>query len=163
MTTEQGSKKRSLLKWLLVSLTVNLFLGGILAGHIYSRGFQHLISPQRPAPHMMRDLSPDSRHIVHDVFKGHSARVKALARELREEREDLQQLFGTEPFDEERARLLLAEIGRLDGLVQAEMHAATIEIARQLPAEERHKLNVRWKREHRPDRDKGTSGRMPPN
>lgn len=143
-------KKRSAFKWLLLaSLAVNVFMGGILIGHAYSNGLSHFFRPSRPASYLTQDLSPDSRAIAKKVFEAHAPRIHELWRALREERKILQDRFGAEPFNEAEARQALAEMGRLDSLIQAEFHTATIEIARQLPAEERRKLNLRWKREHR--------------
>ncbi|MDA5194704.1 periplasmic heavy metal sensor [Govanella unica] len=162
--TEQLPKKSSALKWPLVaSLAVNLFLGGILIGHVYSEGLSHFFKQSRPTPYMTQDLSPDARAVAKTVFAAHAPRVHELWKELREERKILQNRFSAEDFDEAEAQKALAEMGRLDSLIQAEFHKATLEIARQLPPEERRKLNLRWKREQREHHPgKGSCGKDEP-
>lgn len=157
------AKKRSGYRWaLLASLAVNLFLGGLLIGHVYSDDIAHFFKHRREVNYVVRDLSPQSQTIVRDVLEAHSDRMHALWHELKEQRRKLKGLLDQPRVDEAAAQATFAEMRRIDGLIQAEFHAATLEIARQLPVEERRKLNLRWKRDPQGGRDQGPVRMMPP-
>lgn len=151
--TPQGSGatgKRGLLKWpLLVSLAVNLFLAGVLGGHIYSEGFGHFLKRERPPMAVVKDLSEDSRAIVRAAFKERSPTLRALGREMREERRRVEGLLSADPFDEAATRASMQEMARIDSQIRAEFQAAALVIAAQLPADEREKFARFLKRDHR--------------
>lgn len=144
---------------LILSVALNLLLVSFVAGRVLFPE-PRLVGPHVALHHATEELSPEAQEIVRQTMRAHRQELRAHVRALRGEKAALQELLGAEPLDEAAIAAVLREIRRHNGAIQEEIHAATLEIARQLPPEERQHLNLRWgehlrKHKHRRDNAQG--------
>ncbi|HEY8351963.1 MAG TPA: periplasmic heavy metal sensor [Sphingomonadales bacterium] len=138
---------------LVLSLALNLLLLGFLAARALFPE-PRLVGPHVALHHAMEELSPEAQEVVRNTMRAHGKNLRAHMRELRQAKAELQDLLGTDPLDEAAVADVLRQIRRHNGAIQEEIHEATLEIARELPVDERRHLNLRWgehirKHEHR--------------
>lgn len=143
--TETGRDLRRR-RWLGIGLAVSLGLNLLLIGFVVARAVYpvpRMLGPHMTLYHAAEELSPESRDIVRRVMKARSDDFHAHVRGLKQERRRLNELMMTERLDEAAVAQSLREIRRHNAAIQEEIHAATLEIARQLSADERKRLNLR--------------------
>lgn len=152
---DQTGRARRMKILLILSLALNLLLISFVAGRALFPE-PRLVGPHVALHHATEELSPEAQEIVRKTMKAHGKDLRAHVRELRREKARLQELLAAEPLDETAIAGVLDEIRHHNGAIQEEIHKATLEIARQLPAEERQHLNLRWGehlRKHKYKRD----------
>lgn len=149
--TDRSGRARHMKLLLILSLALNLLLISFVAGRALFPE-PRLVGPHVALHHATEELSPQAQEIVRNTMKAHGKDLRAHVRELRREKARLQELLAADPLDEAAVAEALHEIHRHNGAIQEEIHKATLEIARQLSAEERQHLNLRWSehlRKHR--------------
>lgn len=140
---------------LILSLALNLLLISFVAGRALFPE-PRLVGPHVALHHATEELSPEAQELVRSTMRAHGQDLRAHMRELRREKARLQEILAADPLDEAALTAVLQEIRQHNGAIQEEIHEATLEIARQLPPEERQHLNLRWGehlRKHRYKRD----------
>ena len=115
----------------LISLALNLFLAGMMAGRWLHRG--------KPGEGMGmgRVVPPESQPVARRVMASHRAAMGERSREARESRKRAIEALSAEPFDAARASAALKEFRAKAALVDDEMNTAMVELAGALPPGQR--------------------------
>jgi uncharacterized membrane protein len=132
--------RRTLLILLFVSLALNLFVLGAVAGATF---LPQLFHPHRPpAPFMAagRALSPAQAEAYREALSSQAMAVRGDLREARRLRRDAWLRLGAEPMD---AAAITAELDKargLEGDARAAVDRRILDFASRLPAADRAKL-----------------------
>jgi len=124
----------------LLSLVLNLFLGGLLAGR--------LLRPDHPPREMgpislfraSKDLDPGSREIVDRVREKHHRSIRETMERAASARAAVIDSLCAEQFDEAKAREAFKTFRTEMGGAQDEMHESLIEVAKEMTPAQRAKL-----------------------
>ncbi len=129
------NRRTVLLAALTVSLALNLLIAGIFIGRMGGR-------PHGPPPGAWaaRDLSPETRRIVRDHMRRDIASVRPLRAEMVEARAAVRRVVLDEAFDAQALRAALAQVRAVGDRYEELLHENLVEVAGQLPAEERAAL-----------------------
>ncbi len=127
---------------LLVSLALNLFLGGLIATR-WLRG--PVDGPRSGRPHLRFDslreaLGPEAKAAIDQVDDQHSATIRKTMREMMKARRAATEALTADPFDAEKAREAHKVLMTKETTARSAMHEALVELAAALPAEQRAKL-----------------------
>ena len=133
-----GVRARS---WLLVvSLALNLFLVGLMAGH-------RLSPPPIPEAvpgtvfadlRRMADVLPaETRGEVRQLFEAHRPEIIRGLMAMRAARDDIRDILLTDPYDPEALQTAFDALRDRTAEVQSVVHAALVEVAGRLGPEER--------------------------
>jgi uncharacterized membrane protein len=150
-------------KWLvggaILSLCLNLFLVGLLAGHwIYgphpgSRGADG--RPSGPEA-MIMGVPADLRPMVKEKFDAARPQFQAARSQIRDARDKLAAAASADPFDPAAFDAAFAEFQQAMDTIQKTAHETISQILPQIPAKERKALVEKWSKRWRHDR--GNSG-----
>lgn len=144
---------RRTLRWiggaLALSLAINLFAGGYMIGRFVNDPDQFR-GPHPRFYQMARDLSPEGKAVVKAVVQEHLKPLRKDMAEMRALRDKVQGLLLTEEMDLAELEATLNQMRQHNSAVQDGIHRATLDVARQLPADERGKLRF----DHDPKRGK---------
>jgi uncharacterized membrane protein len=124
----------------LISLALNLFLGGLLAGR--------LLRPDRRPWEMgpislfraTKDLDPGSREIVDRVRDKHRGNIRDTMGRAASARVAAVEALCAEQFDEAKAREAFQAFRKEMGGAQDEMHESLLEVAKEMTPAQRTKL-----------------------
>lgn len=111
--------------WLIASVLLNMLLIGIIAGLIV-RGDDSARATGPGQPGTERpffDASPEDRRAVGRLLREGFQNVKPLRESQRQKRRELAKLLGTETYDAEAVKTLLAEMRASDEAVTAKIHS----------------------------------------
>ena len=133
-----GGRARS---WVLIaSLTLNLFLVGLIAG-------DRLSPPPPPESipgtvfadlrRMSEALPPETRGEIRDRFEVHRPELIRGLMAMRAARHDVRDVLQREPYDPDALRAAFDTLRERTDAVQAIVHTALIEVAGQLDPDER--------------------------
>jgi Spy/CpxP family protein refolding chaperone len=150
--TFTGRTGTALLIAVIVSLCLNLLLGGLLVG-----GRWH-DRPWRDGHHgegsfLMR-FPEEARPIVKGVFDAHKAEFDAHRKQVEEARQKVAELMKADVIDRAQLDLALAELQQRTQTMQQFGHQVMIEVAQKLPPELRREMADRWAK----DRFRGKPG-----
>jgi uncharacterized membrane protein len=127
---------------LVVSLALNLFLGGIFAARWLGgpRG-----GPRSGKPHLRFDalreaLGPEAKAAIDQVDGKHSAAIRETMGEMMAARRAATEALTADPFDADKAREAHRSLIAKETAARGAMHEALVELAAALPAEQRAKL-----------------------
>lgn len=143
--------------WLLialfVSLVLNLFLGGIVAGRIasgspiggpgraWSGGSDHGEGPARQfMQRMAASLPSEYRPSFEAVVAKHRPNVSQAGSRVREARAKVREAMLKEPFERAALEAAFADLRTRSDALQAALHAAIVEGAADLPPDARQRL-----------------------
>jgi len=134
---------------LVISLALNLFLGGLLAARWLSRpaGGQLGGRPMR-LQSLKRQLDPAVHETLDRVTKKHEPRIHDAVDAAREARQDAMEALSAEDFDEARARAALADFRSKSTGVHEAVHEALLELAAALPQDQRASLGAALSKKH---------------
>jgi len=144
---------------LIVSVGLNLFLGGLMVGRWISgpphRPFATAErgsggEPGRFLHRMASTLPPEHRPVFDAVISKHQNRIAELASEAREAREQVRAVLNKEPFDRAALDRAFENIRARNIALQTEIQMTISEAAAGLPPEARQRL-ADW-RAHRRER-----------
>ena len=145
------------MRWLLIgSLTVNLFLVGLIAGQwIYD--WRDGATEGRPQVRLhlggaLRSLPPDTRQVAREVMERHRPATRAAFGEMRRSRAGIAEALSAEPFKPEALEAALSAYREAAGAAHSELHRAMIEVAAKLPPGARKSMAehmMRRRDEHR--------------
>jgi uncharacterized membrane protein len=141
-------------KWLalalLVSLSVNLLLGGLIAGwHLRDPGPRHPnASLERPIERpvqallerMTARLEPDERRVFHATLQAHRADLQAAREEVKIARQKLRRILNADLFDREAMDAAFADVRARTNAFQAVLQGAIADAAESLSPEARRRL-----------------------
>lgn len=108
---------------LIVSLAVNLFLAGVIAGSV--------LKPHRPGGQMMQR---EGFAAIHEFMKSHRGEQKAL----RAERRTLLEMLKEENFDQAKFDAQINKVGEMQTAMYKEFMGAMAQKLRALPADQRN-------------------------
>ncbi len=124
---------------LILSLSANLFLGGLFAGK--------LIFERKPPPpgsrvrvdlrHAMRSLEPASREKADQLWRLRRPELHKRLREVRAARRKLRRVLASDDATQAQIEAAFAEVRQRGGEVQEAFQAVVREIALALPPEQR--------------------------
>jgi uncharacterized membrane protein len=137
---------------LLVSLGLNLFLGGLLLGRDVGGGL-----PLRPSlagggmraalEQLLKELPPDDRATMRDGFEGHRADIVGRFQALRQARQQVARLLKADSFDAPAAAAAMQTVRERTNALQEAMQAVVLQTAPQLSPAGRATLAApRWQR-----------------
>ena len=141
---------------LLISLGLNLFLGGLIVGKHLGHSdypFSHSHDFHRPLKlrWLIESLPADSQEKVRPLIQAHRQLIKPQFRRIRQARQVVHQQLTAPEMNAEALSEVLAKLSQERAKAQKMMHATLVTIAGQLNAEERHHLSeATRKRRHSP-------------
>src|SRR4029453_3140673 len=138
--TLSGSRAKWLIGVAAVSLCVNLFLVGSMAGHWWPRGHGGPDGPRRGIEAMIAGVPEDLRPLIKQKFEAANPQFEAQREKIRAARDKVAAAAEAEPFDpaafDQSFKDLQAE---MDGM-GAIAHQTIREILPQIPAAQRKQL-----------------------
>jgi uncharacterized membrane protein len=126
------SRQSALLLALLVSVSVNLLVAGVLIGRS-SVG----VRETPPAAWVARELEPEARRLVRDRLRQETGNVRPLRRDLADAHRAVREAMSAEDYDAQTLKDALARLRAVDGRYRQLLHDNVAEIAAQLPREQR--------------------------
>lgn len=136
--------RKTLLVVLFVSLAVNLFVIGAVAGGLVVGGRLHEVRAQgRPGPALWMAgdaLPPGERRAYRRLLREEGLAMRPALRQARELRREAWGRMGQEPFDAAAARADLERARRLEIEARGRVEARILDFAGTLPAAERASL-----------------------
>jgi uncharacterized membrane protein len=160
--------RRGLVIALVVSLAVNLFVLGGLAGVALMGLLRPTAQPPQAAgpPRLMAigaALEPARRDAWEATVRQTVENSRPKLRQARGLRDDAWQALGRDPLDPQAALATLDQARTLEFQARAEMDRTVVGFAATLPAEQRQKLGEALKRAHQhPPRGPWSGGRAAP-
>ncbi|MEX1147214.1 MAG: periplasmic heavy metal sensor [Sphingomonadales bacterium] len=143
MSGETTTRPRTTLRWigglLAASLALNLFVGGYVIGRMLE-GPESFRGGKPKFHHMVRDLSPDGKAVVKDVMKERRPAIRENIAEMHRLRDQLRDHLLAPEVDMAEFDDTLASLRANSLVIQDEIHAVMIDLARRLPPEERARL-----------------------
>lgn len=120
-----------------ISILGNLFLIGIVGGHIYKSSAPKLEAWKE----LRKDLSPETRDLVRQKFRESRKGVAEIVRDIRQKKKELETIIIAEEFSPEEYDRVAGELSTL-GLSVAEHKLQMFkELAMELSQEERVKVS----------------------
>ncbi len=120
---------------LAVSVTINLLLGGIMAGRAFRK--PHRISVEAPALHSER---PERRGALRELYREHSDEFKESRRAIAEARKAARAALEKEPFDRAALEGALETLRKDTAASQEMMHRSILAAAEKGSPEKRKEL-----------------------
>lgn len=153
---------RPLVIALAVSLTLNVFILGAVAGAFGSRArmYPHRAPPAvgNPLMRLGERLPEDQRRPFRDRIAAQALANRPLAREARQARTRAAELFARPTFDKAAINAELARARALDETARERLEGAVVDFAAELPVEQRKVLGDGLRRPARPGRRPHTDG-----
>jgi uncharacterized membrane protein len=148
--TIAGAGARWLVAGVVVSLCLNLFLIGLMAGHfIYGPGFGRGgpgAGPRHGMEAMINGLPEAVRPIFKEKFTAAKPQFDAARDQIRAARDKVAKAAEADPFDPAAYDAAFAELQTALNGVQKIAHQTIGEILPQIPADQRHKLVEQWEK-----------------
>lgn len=139
--TFTGRTGTALLVAVIVSLCLNLLLGGLLIGGRWHDGpGRHW----RSGESFLMRVPEDARPIVKSVFDAHKAEFDAHRQQIADARQKVAELMKADVIDRAQLDLALAELQQRTQTMQQFGHQVMLEVAEKLPAELRREMADRW-------------------
>jgi len=164
--TLSGSKAKWLVGVAAVSLCVNLFLVGIMAGHwAYGPGFLRPGGPDGPRRGMeafIAGVPEDLRPMIREKFDAAKPQFQAQRAEIRAARDKLAAAASADPFDPAAFDQAFGAFQQTMSGMGAIAHQTIREILPQIPAEQRKQLAEKWSKRWGPKGGDGPDGPPPP-
>jgi uncharacterized membrane protein len=137
------TRSRWLLAALVVSLAVNLAVGGVVLGHVLRGppGWRPGDPEGGPAHRLMRLLPPEARDTMRQSFEAAGPDIRARAKALREARDRVRDAIAAEPFDRARLDAALSDMRVHVDALQTAVQAAIADGVSKLPADVRRKVS----------------------
>ncbi len=133
-----------------ISLVLNVFLGGMLVGRWMSSPKRGHHGPGRLSLKGLRgQLDPAAHGALDKVEAKYSKQIRTRMHEARQCRRRAMDAVTAEPFDEQAARVELAEFRNKWAAAHQTVHDALVELAASLPPERRAQLREAMKRRHK--------------
>lgn len=130
------SKRNLLLLALLVSVSVNLLIAGVVIGR---KGFEGH-KPPPPMAWASERLDPKTRAVVSARMRERLPAMRPLRARLRQTHEDVRQVLRADVLDSEALHEALRRMRDASAAYQAEIHNNLVDLAEELPASERMAL-----------------------
>ena len=157
-TAAKPPRRRVLRIVLVISLIVNVFLVGLLAGQVVSGRMANLPfggAILRELPQIAQSLPEDDRATARRAFRQLARELMQGFRAVRTARQDVLDALSTEPFDVAALDRALMELRSRTDAAQAIAHQALLAIGPDLSPEGRAALAERAAALHRGDRHGG--------
>jgi uncharacterized membrane protein len=141
--TFTGRKGTALLVALIVSVCVNLLLGGIMVGGRWHHG----------GP-WWREIPEEARPIMKQAFESHKAEFDAHREAVRQARQKVADILKADPIDQAALDQALADLSQKSEAIRALGNAMMVEVAKQLPPDLRAQMADSWSKDRfrrRPD------------
>lgn len=159
--TLTGSRAKWLIGIAAVSLCVNLFLVGSMAGHWYPRGHGGPDGPRRGLEAMIAGMPEDLRPLIKERFEAAKPQFQAQRDNIRAARDKVTTAAEAEPFDPAAFDQAFEELQQSMAGMGAIAHQTIREILPQIPAEQRKQLVEKWSKRWG-KRPSGPDGPPPP-
>ncbi len=162
--TLSGSRAKALIGVAVVSLCVNLFLVGSMAGHWWPRGHggPGPDGSRRGIEAMIAGVPEDLRPLIKEKFDAAKPQFQAQREKIKAARDKVAAAAEAEPFDaaafDQSFKDLQAE---MDGM-GAIAHQTIREILPQIPAAQRKQLVDKWSKRWGGPKEGGPDGPPPP-
>jgi uncharacterized membrane protein len=127
-----------------VSLAINLFFGGLIAGRLMSHrerphhvGIEDELGPRGFLKRSgLREAGPE----VKQILRARREELKGNMRSLAQAREQVRVALENEPYDAEAAAAAFARSREVSGQMQADMHNALLEVSSKLTPAQRKRM-----------------------
>jgi uncharacterized membrane protein len=130
----------------LVSLGINLFLGGVIATRWMTRRPPHGDLRPFPVMRMRRALGPEADPAIDRAMGRHSRELARRQRETRDARQRAFEALSAEPYERENAAAALADFRAKLGAMQQTMDDVMLEFAAELTPQQRRRLQEAMER-----------------
>jgi uncharacterized membrane protein len=125
---------------LFLSVTLNVFLGGIVAGSRNGGDAVQRIEKLATTLSAFRELSPASREKAKEIVRRDWPAIKQRLADLRDKRKEVKDLLGQPDYSRETLEKKFAELRAMTAEAQARGQAMAADIAGAVTPEERMKL-----------------------
>ncbi len=134
---------------LFVSVVLNLFVGGLVVGHLLHGGLWPWRSPYakefgpfagRALQRLVHSLDEADRKTVIDTMRAHGEELARLGKAMHDQREAIEQLIRQPAFDRKAVEAALAEMRKRGDEMQMAMGAALLDAIEKLPPQARQRL-----------------------
>jgi uncharacterized membrane protein len=144
--TLSGSRATWLIGIAAVSLCVNLFLVGSMAGHWFPRGHDGPGGPDGPRrlEAMIAGMPEDLRPLIKDKFEAAKPQFQAQRDKIRAARDKVAAAAEAEPFDPAAFDQAFKDLQATMAGMGSIAHQTIREILPQIPAEQRKQLVEKW-------------------
>lgn len=158
MVSESSKSRPWVLIVLVISLGLNLFLGGLMAGRWFS-GPPHRMAgvqgergpagePGRILQRMAQTLPPENRPAFEAAIAEHRDRVAQAATQAREARDLVRDVLRKDPLDRAALDSAFEKLRTSNVALQTEIQQTIADAAVNLPAPARHRL-TEWRAQRR--------------
>jgi Spy/CpxP family protein refolding chaperone len=132
-----------------VSLVLNLFLAGLVVGHLahgelwpwrthYAREFGPFAG--RALDRLVHSLDESDRQTVIETMRAHGAELARLGKAMHDQREAIEQLIRAPQFDRKTVEAAFAEMRKRGDEMQMAMGTALLDAIEKLPPQARQRL-----------------------
>ncbi len=137
---------------LVLSLVVNLFLAGLVAGDwLMGRIGPPPLAPTMNLSWMRHALGPDAEPMIEPAMRRHHGSIRQHVESMRMARREVRAALVAQPFDRAALEGALARM-RTQGMeAQTAFHGVLIDVASTLTAEQRQELAKESQRRRRPN------------
>jgi uncharacterized membrane protein len=160
--TISGSGAKWLIGVAVVSLCVNLFLVGSMAGHWWPRGHGGSDGPRRGIEAMIAGVPEDLRPMIKEKFDAAKPQFQAQRDKIRAARDKVAAAGKADPCDPAAFDQGVREFQDAMNGMGALAHQTIREILPQIPAEQRQQLVDNWSKRWGPKGGDGPDGPPPP-
>jgi len=129
---------------LVVSVCLNVFVAGLIAGRTTTGDATPLRRPDDGLQRFMATLPEDARPVVRQAIRANRRELQGLVAGLRDARQNAAAVVAAEPFDPAALEVALAAVRDRSMALQAAMHGVVAEAIDRLPPELRGEMAERW-------------------
>lgn len=142
--TLSGRTGTAVLVALVVSVCLNVFVAGLIAGR--ATGIRP--GPERPSggglERFMATVPAEARPVIRRALRENRGGLQGMVAEVREARQDAAAIVAREPFDEAGFEAAMAAVRARSEALQATVHGVIAEALADLPPEVRGEMAERW-------------------
>lgn len=129
---------------LVLSVCLNVFVAGVVAGRVSSSGPQPDRADGGGLERFMATVPAEARPVIRRALRENRRDLQGLVAAVRDARQDAAEVVATEPFDQAGFEAAMAGVRDRSEALQAAVHAIIAEALDGLPPELRAEMAERW-------------------
>ena len=142
--TLSGRTATATLVALVVSVCLNVFIAGLIAGRVTTGEGAQLRQPDAGLERFMATIPEEARPVIRQALRANRRDLQGYVVALRDARQEAAAVVSREPFDPAALESALANVRERSQALQAEIHAIIAEAIDRLPPDLRAEMAERW-------------------
>ena len=142
--TLSGRAATATLVALVLSVCLNVFVAGLVAGRITGGGAATDQAAGAGLAQFMATVPAEARPAIRRALRDNRRGLQGLVAEVREARREAAAMVAREPFDPAAVEAALAAVRDRSQALQAALHGIIAEALEELPPEVRAEMAERW-------------------